>query len=191
MKLNLHQPKFFHFSIELLMPHLGARFKFCNCITIKGIKCAGFICLTIVYISPSDFLPISLSLSLRPCSKKSPLTLLAPYFIGPFIHMSLSWKRCVPSSWVRPHPFNLWSYHLLSLENSGWQSLQVIQFTPSTYITHISYLISSSLGKTIFLCFRALSFRMKGRLCLHVVVGVLSSRGSCSASVKYCFRNPK
>ena len=38
------------------MPHLGARFNFFNCITIKGIKCADFIWLTILYFVIQRFL---------------------------------------------------------------------------------------------------------------------------------------
>ena len=55
----------------------------------------------------------------------------------------------------------------------------------------MSYLISSSLEKTIFLCFSAWIFRMKGQLCLRMVFGVSPIRGSRSASVEYRFRNTR
>ena len=77
------------------------------------------------------------------------------------------------------------------MQNSGWRCSQVIQFTPSTYIIQMSSPISSSLGKTIFLCFRDWTFQMKGHLGLRMVFGILSSWGSRSASVKYRFRNPR
>ena len=62
------------------MPNLDARFKCCNCITIKGIKCADFIWLTIVYIFTQCFLTNLFEIIPQTMFHEVPLVIIASIF---------------------------------------------------------------------------------------------------------------